>query len=167
MKRMLRWAVLWGLMATTFGAPVHAAETIGTVIGVSDGDTLRLLTPSHRQIRVRLWQIDAPEKDQPFGQKAKRVLSDKVYRQQVTVESQTTDRYGRMIGQVTFEGRDINREMVAEGYAWAYRKYLKDRSLIAVEEAARKQQLGLWSLQADQRMPPWEWRYRQRQRRGH
>lgn len=49
------------------------------------------------------------------------------------------------------------------GYAWAYTKYLTDPSIKEAENKARDSSLGLWGLQADQVMPPWEWRRSKRQ----
>jgi micrococcal nuclease len=56
-----------------------------------------------------------------------------------------TDRYGRLIGEIWLGDRDINRELIREGYAWAYRDYLTDRTLLDDETHAKKEGLGLWS----------------------
>ncbi len=68
------------------------------------------------------------------------------------------DRYGRIVGRIYLGSRDIKREMVAEGHAWVYRKYMRDESLLEDETASREAMLGLWSLPEAQRVPPWEWR---------
>jgi hypothetical protein len=54
--------------------------------------------------------------------------------------------------------RDIKREPVREGHAWAYRKYLREETLLDDEAHARDNQKGLWELPEAQRVPPWEWR---------
>jgi hypothetical protein len=54
--------------------------------------------------------------------------------------------------------RDINREMVREGYAWVYRKYVRDESLLADEKHAQSEKVGLWGLVEAEQLPPWEWR---------
>jgi len=113
---------------------------------------------------VRLASIDTPEKGQPYGQKAKQALSDKIYGKQVNVEKVTTDRYKRMIGKVYLGDRYINAEMVADGYAWVYRKYNKDPKLLELERQAQEECVGLWGLQEDQRIPPWEWRKQKRKK---
>lgn len=136
----------------------HAETISGRVVGVSDGDTIKVLAPGNQQVKVRMAQIDAPEKDQPYGQASKKSLSDMVFGKTVELRVQDRDRYGRTVATVVLDGRDINRAQVEAGAAWVYRQYLKDRSLIAVEDAAKAQGKGLWALQADQRMPPWEWR---------
>lgn len=136
------------------------ADTLeGKVVGIADGDTLTLLA-HNMQYRVRLAEIDAPERGQPHGNSARQALSDKVFRKTVQVEVIDRDRYGRLVGRIQLDGRDINREMVSEGHAWVYRRYLRDTTLLDDENAARTAGHGLWGLQADQVTPPWEWRRR-------
>ena len=76
------------------------------------------------------------------------------------VEATTVDQYDRLVATVWVGGRDINREMIAEGHAWAYRRYLEDDSLLDVEAQARDARKGLWQFKDP--TPPWEWRRRQR-----
>jgi Staphylococcal nuclease homologue len=99
----------------------------GKVVAVSDGDTLIVLTPEKRQVKVRLAQIDAPEKSQAYGQRSKQSLSDLVFGKQVRVEQQDRDRYGRVAGRVYAGGLDVNAEQVKRGMAWVYRKYARAR----------------------------------------
>jgi endonuclease YncB( thermonuclease family) len=91
----------------------------GRVVGITDGDTLTLLV-DRAQHKIRLAQIDTPERAQPWGTRARQALSDKVFRKVVTVRVSDTDRYGRLIGEIWLGDRDINRELIREGYAWAY-----------------------------------------------
>lgn len=140
------------------------AETLhGHVVAVADGDTITILTVQKEQIKVRLTEIDAPEKDQPYGQKSKQALSDLVFKKDVKVTSDATDRYGRTLGRVFVNDNDVNLYMAVNGHAWAYTKYLTDPSIKEGEDKARDSFLGLWGLQADQIMPPWEWRRAKRQ----
>jgi endonuclease YncB( thermonuclease family) len=68
----------------------------------------------------------------------------------------TVDRYGRIVGRVYVDEIDVNRELVAEGFAWVYRKYSNDAELLELETQAREKRLELW---ADPNpIPPWEWR---------
>jgi endonuclease YncB( thermonuclease family) len=90
---------LWSLVYTQ----AYAQTYQGKVVGVLDGDTLIVLTPQKQQIKVRLAEIDAPEKRQPFGQRSKQSLSDLVFGKQVRVEQQDRDRYGRVVGKVYVE----------------------------------------------------------------
>ena len=132
------------------------------VVGISDGDTVTLLVQDDRrqfQTRFRLTEIDTPERGQPWGTRARQALAGKVFRQQVRIVSEGVDRYDRMLGKIYLEGRDINREMVREGHAWAYRQYLSDKSLLDDERRAREAGAGLWSMPEAQQVPPWEWRH--------
>lgn len=139
---------------------IALAETFaGRVVRVLDGDTVSVLTAEKKEIRVRLAEIDAPEKDQPFGMKAKTMLSDLIFAKDVTVVKTGTDRWRRQLGRIYQGQTDVNLEMVKAGGAWAYTEYLKDGALRTAEEAARSSTLGLWALQEDQRVPPWEWRH--------
>ena len=79
-----------------------------------------------------------------------------MFQEDVEVEVSGTDRYDRTLGRIWLGNRDINRELVAEGYAWAYRDYLTDMSLLEDEKSARDEGLGLWSMASP--VPPWQWR---------
>jgi micrococcal nuclease len=131
---------------------VHAAP----VIGIADGDTLTLLV-DRTPLKIRLANIDAPEKRQAFGQRSKQSLSDLCYGKDATYQAQTIDKYRRTVAVVTCDGIEANRAQVERGLAWVYPKYNKDPSLPAVEEAARVGHLGLW---ADKNpLPPWIFRH--------
>jgi endonuclease YncB( thermonuclease family) len=137
-------------------APLSVAETVyGHVVGITDGDTLTLLV-DRTQIKVRLTEIDTPERGQDWGSRARQALADKVFRKDVRVQSSGYDSYGRLLGRIWLGTRDINREMVSGGHAWAYRRYLTDQSFLDDESAARKQGIGLWSV--SEPVPPWNWR---------
>jgi len=133
----------------------------GRVVGVGDGDSLTLLVDRER-IRIRLAQIDAPELGQPYGKRAKAALSALAFGKRARVEVVDIDRYGRTVGEVFVDGIDLNREMVREGHAWAYTQYAHSTEIIALEDAARAAEKGLWSLPESQREPPWIWRHRNR-----
>jgi micrococcal nuclease len=134
-----------------------SAETVyhGKVIKIADGDTLTLLVDS-KQHKIRLSDIDTPERKQPFGTRAKQALSELAFGKQARVVEVTVDRYGRIVGRVYVDGVDVNRELVAGGYAWVYRRYSNDAELLELEAQAQERRLGLW---ADPNpIPPWEWR---------
>lgn len=126
------------------------------VVGVHDGDTLTGLDESKTQFKVRLDAIDAPELGQPFGQAAKKALSEKVFGKDVVVIAKTRDKYGRTVGHVLIDGRDVNLEMLEQGMAWHYTKYDKNVRLSRAEGEARAAQRGLW--QDRDPVPPWDWR---------
>ncbi|EKE8037952.1 thermonuclease family protein [Salmonella enterica] len=134
-----------------------AAEIQGKVIRVLDGDTIDVLQDK-KPVRVRLLNIDAPEKKQAYGSWSTNQLKGLVAAQSVTVMYTQTDRYGRIIGRVfTTNGTEASRFMVQSGAAWVYGKYNSDNSLPALQQEAKEHRRGLW---ADSNpMPPWEWRH--------
>ena len=139
-------------------ATAYSQEYRGKVVGISDGDTFTLLTSDKQQIKVRLAEIDTPEKSQPFGTKAQQALSNLIFSKDVFVVEEDTDRYGRLVGDVYVGGIHVNRQMVKDGMAWVYRQYLKDKTLLQDEQEAREERRGLWSLPGTEQVPPWEWR---------
>jgi endonuclease YncB( thermonuclease family) len=134
------------------------------IVGVHDGDTITGLGESKTQFKIRLDAIDAPELGQPFGQASKKALSEKVFGKDVAVIAKTTDRYGRTVGHVLIDGRDVNLEMLEEGMAWHYKKYDKNKRLGEAEESARAARKGLW--QDRDPVPPWDWRKDRKDRRA-
>jgi endonuclease YncB( thermonuclease family) len=149
-------ALLWVAFVVP-AAAASAAEFRGKVVGVSDGDTITVLHDRRPQ-KVRLLNgIDAPEKGQPFGEKARRLTARITFGQEVVVRVAERDRYGRIVADVILaDGCSLNRELVQAGYAWWYRRYSNDLSLSELEAQARVTRAGLW---ADLRpIPPWEWR---------
>ncbi|WP_340137708.1 thermonuclease family protein [Aeromonas veronii] len=140
------------LFAVLAPALAAASELSGRVVGVADGDTLTLL---HAQtpVRIRLAEIDAPEKAQPFGQRSKQSLSDLCYGKEALVVVSAQDRYGRSIGRVWCAGTDANAEQVRRGMAWVYDRYATDKTLYSLQDAARQARNGLWADPAPVR--PW------------
>lgn len=130
----------------------------GKVIRVLDGDTIEVLQDK-KPVRIRLANIDAPEKKQAFGSWSTSQLKTLVAGKQVTISYSHKDRYGRIIGHVfTTNGTDASRFMVQSGAAWVYERYNVDESLPALQREAQEQKRGLW---ADANpVPPWEWRYK-------
>jgi len=144
----------------TLGVCSAGEQFTGKVIGIADGDTIEVLR-DRKPVKVRLNGIDAPEKGQAFGTKAKQFVSSLVFDHVVTVVEFGTDRYGRTIADVVLsDGRVLNREAVRAGFAWWFRRYSTDASLGELEAEARAAKRGLW---ADVHpVPPWEWRQAQR-----
>ena len=129
----------------------------GKIVEITDGDTVTLLTADKWQIKIRLAEIDTPEKKQPYGNRSKQALSGLVFGKQVAAEVVTIDRSGRTIARLYVDDLDVSREMVRLGAAWVYRKYNKDKSLLDVETEAREAKRGLWGLSEAEQMPPREW----------
>ena len=130
------------------------------VTGVADGDTLYANVDGH-SIRIRLAQIDAPEKAQAFGRRSEQSLRELVGKRQVELAWKSLDRYGRPIAQISVDGLDVNAEQVRRGFAWVFRRYSNDTALLALEAQAKAAGRGLW---ADPHpIAPWEWRANRRE----
>lgn len=169
-------ALTFLLLASLFlPFPAVAKEPIrtiyGTVTKVADGDTITV-DAGGTKVKVRLYGIDAPETEkrskktgiinkpgQPYGEDAYRVLTEKVSGQRVRLEVVDVDKYRRAVSLVWVGKRLVNLELVREGRAWAYRKYLGRAyasEFIGAEEEARQARRGLWVQSNPQ--PPWEFR---------
>ena len=136
-----------------------AADFIGQVVSVLDGDTLEVLNGHHAE-RIRLSGIDCPEKGQAFGNKAKQAASALVFGREVTLQTHGYDKYKRTLADVLLpDGTNVNQALVKHGWCWWYRKYAPgDMVLEALEQEAREGRKGLW---ADPHpVSPWEWRKR-------
>lgn len=132
------------------------ADVLARVVSVHDGDTLTVLI-DHRQVKVRLTEIDAPELGQPFGSKSKRSLSELCFGKTATLDVRGHDRYHRTLAHITCAGTDANTEQVRRGLAWTYARYTTaDSPLFAIQQAARSEHRGLWS--DPEPVAPWEWR---------
>lgn len=166
----------WGLtLFTSFVLLVgsaHAADIVGRVVSVADGDTITVLDASHQQFKIRLSGIDAPEKRQAFGERAKQHLADLVFAKTVLVTWDKHDRYGRVIGRVLAPecdqascrySLDAGLEQIRAGVAWHYKQYQRDQALddriryATAEDDARASHRGLW--QETDAVPPWEFRH--------
>lgn len=134
----------------------QAATFSGKVVGIADGDTLTVLTASKQQHKIRLAEIDAPEKHQAFGTKSKQSLSDLCFGKEAEVSPHVKDRYQRIVARVKCAGVDVNAEQVNRGMAWVYRRYAKDHDLYVLEHGAKVEKRGLWADSSP--TPPWQWR---------
>ena len=128
------------------------------VVGVSDGDTLTVVGSGHRPIKCRLYGIDAPEKKQAYGQASKLSLSQLSYGRTAAIDIVSRDRYGRAVCKIAVDGVDVNKEQIARGMAWMYRRYASDRSYSDAEGRAQARRVGIW--RDTQPMPPWDFRRR-------
>lgn len=137
----------------------RAAENVlsGKVIGITDGDTISVLTDTRETIKVRLEGIDAPEAGQEFGAKAKTALSGMIAGKFVNVTVTGKDKYGRTLGWVDSDGVNVNRQMITEGWAWQFTDYNKDPQLAQLQANAKSKRLGLWAASSPP-MAPWDFR---------
>lgn len=157
MKKKI-WQIIFSVLALLVIALPSALsqEFSGRVVGVSDGDTITVLTDGAPR-KVRLSGIDCPEKSQAFGRQAKEFTSSHVFSRQVKVISLGQDRYGRTIGEVILpSGENLSDLLLSNGYAWWYQKYSTDEHRHDLEENARRLKLGLWTDQ--QAIAPWDYR---------
>lgn len=163
------WSVVVACLGLVVACAGHAQQQC-LVVGIADGDTLtaRCGAPGqYQQTRVRLAGIDAPEKRQPYGERARQALADLAFQRWARLECQEVDRYGRSICTVwaTQEAGaqfDVGQALVEQGMAWWYRAYAsvqpaaQRRQYEAAELAARAARVGLWG--DSQAVPPWDWR---------
>lgn len=127
------------------------------VVGVKDGDTVVVLDSLHHQTTLRLAEIDCPEKNQPFGTKAKQFTSDQIYRKQIKYVVTDIDRYGRSIAMIYYDdNKYLSAELIKNGLAWHYKRYSTSKELANFENSARLQKVGLWYDKSP--IEPWEWR---------
>ncbi|MFM2408466.1 MAG: hypothetical protein RL358_1208 [Pseudomonadota bacterium] len=149
MKALLLGALL--LFATSATSATFNAK----VIAVLDGDTV-LIKRQAGVLKVRLVEIDAPEKSQPFGASSQQSLAGMVLGKQVQFTSQAFDQYERMIAHLNVNGLDVNAEQIKRGMAWEYSHFHSNHALVALEVEARAAPRGLWAMSAP--IAPWDWR---------
>jgi endonuclease YncB( thermonuclease family) len=153
MQRLTLAIAMWLCAAPLAGATTFMAH----VVSVTDGDTIKVLTPERHIEILRLQGIDCPEKSQAFGMRAKQFTAGLVFNKDVLVEPLGHDRYGRIIADVRLkDGTSVEYALVKNGYAWWYRKYSNDPRLANFEEQARKGHFGLWSDPHAE--APWDFR---------
>ncbi len=132
------------------------AENQYKVIAIKDGDTIELLKDG-KPLRVRLQGVDCPEKNQDFGTRAREFTSDLVFGKNVGLVVHDIDRYGRTVGEIILpDGRNLNYELVKNGFAWHYTAYSKDAELARLEAEARAEKRGLWTQPSP--VAPWDYR---------
>lgn len=136
----------------------------GKVVKVADGDTFTMLVKGNKQVKVRMYGIDAPEMtgSQPYCRQSKDKLAEMVAGKQVTVLVTDYDRYGRALGVVsTADCKDVNIEMLKAGLAWHYKQYDQTPAYINAARKAKQLRKGLWG---DRRQPvnPANWRKAQK-----
>ena len=184
MKTIARISVLLILLLPILMLAHHAHAAIRTVTGtvtkVSDGDTIQVVTPEQTKLKIRLYGIDAPETPkinrqsgqvhqpgQPFSEESWKALKDKIMGKQVKLEILDIDKYRRMVCMVWLDGRNINLEMVREGFAEAFIEYLKPpykSEFMKAEQEARAGGKNIWSLPEHER--PRDFRKRLKERGG-
>jgi len=147
------------LFVTFLTISVSLAQTVytGKVIAIKDGDTVVVIDSLNTQTTLRLAEVDCPEKNQPFGTKAKQFTSDQVYLKTIKYVVTDTDRYGRSIAMIYYDNNKyLSAEIIRAGMGWHYKKYSKSIELAEIEIEAQKEKRGLW-IDENPKSPS-EWR---------
>ena len=144
---MFKYLLFIAITLSSIAAPQlsYARTLYCKVVNVNDGDTINCLDKNKEQHRIRLSEIDAPERKQAFGQKSRTYLRDLVMHKDVRVTVDGRDRYKRILGTVYLQQRNINLAMVQSGYAWAYVRYVKNPAYTRAEAEARRLKRGIWA----------------------
>jgi len=160
-------------LTLALAASVHAAEIVGRVVSIADGDTITILDASNEQHKIRFDGIDAPERKQPFGTRSRENLARYVAGKEVRLDCHKVDRYRRKVCKIWVQpvdcprcGKtlDVGLAQITDGMAWWYRYYAKEQTLAdrgryeSAEQKARLRKRGLW--RDTDPIPPWEWRRR-------
>jgi len=143
------------VLSVLVAASANAAEFSGEVVRVIDGDSLKVKFHG-QEVHVRLKDIDAPESRQLFSKASRESLTQICARKTARVSWTQLDRNGHTLGRVWCDGIDANAEQVRRGMAWVFDQHVTDPTLYSLQDAARRELLGLWSDLAA--IPPWEWR---------
>ncbi len=151
--------LLLALLLTLGFSAQAGTKSVVKVTGVVDGDTLKVLMDGQQQ-NVRLHGIDAPEREQEYGQASTKALRQITTGRTVTIDVLDQDRYGRPVVMVYADGACVNEIMLQLGYAWVYTKYCTQEfcgDWMALQNQAKIKHAGLWASRSP--MSPWEWRH--------
>ncbi|MBA5630332.1 thermonuclease family protein [Moheibacter lacus] len=141
------------------------SQTIATVVGIKDGDTIVVLLKDKTQQTLRLAEVDCPESGQAFGKNAKQFTSDAVFGKEITFEETDQDRWGRTIAKVFYDDNlYLSAEIIKAGMGWWYYRYSDDESLGDLEKEAKENKRGLW--QDPHAVSPWEFRKKKQEERN-
>ena len=150
----MKTLILFGALLISLVSNAEYLESL-KIKKVVDGDTVHVFYQDD-VYKIRLTEIDAPERDQPYGANSTKYLKGLLKEGRVDVDISGTDRYGRKLGRLYWQGLDINRELVSAGYAWVYDQYVTDNSFYENQSKARNSKKGLWEDQNP--LEPWNWR---------
>lgn len=156
--KSLKWVLAMAAFFIAVASPAAAQFSFeAQVIRITDGDTLTVRA-GEKNFRVRLHGVDAPERGQAFGTKARDFLADAVAGKAVALRVLDVDRYGRLIAEVLVGTTNWNLELLRVGLAWHYAEYDDTPAYKAAEAAARASRRGLWA----EPEPEAPWVYRRR-----
>lgn len=147
---------LSGVMLLSLLGVLQAEEFDAKVIAVMDGDTLMVLRDG-KKVKIRLSNIDAPESGQEFGKESRDSLVNMVMKKQVHVNSRAVDSYGRLIAEISLDGKSVNEAQVKKGMAWERSHYHSSKRYLSLNKQAQQARLGLWAADV-QPISPEQWR---------
>lgn len=139
----MKKTILFFLLSLSFTSYSQHYKDI-RVVRVLDGDTIDVVLDGEQK-RIRIAEIDCPEKGQPYSNRATQFTKDFTSGNIVNLKIKEKDRYGRYIGYISVEEKDLSTELVKNGYAWVYRFFSTSPLLLELEDTARKSKLGLWA----------------------
>lgn len=140
-----------------FSYTISFSQISAKVVGISDGDTITVLLEDNTSKKIRLAEVDCPEKSQAFGKNAKQFTSDQIFGKKITFIKTKTDRYGRIIAKLYYnKNKYLSEEIIRAGLGWWYFKYSKNKNLGILQNEAKKRRVGLW--QDKKAIAPWEFR---------
>ncbi|MBN2640378.1 MAG: thermonuclease family protein [Victivallales bacterium] len=143
------------LLVLLFSASLSAETLQGTVYWVGDGDTF-IMGIGDRLIRIRIWGIDAPEKQMVDGDISTAILKNFIEGKRVTCINKGEHR-NRIVAQVFYRQRDVALELLKMGAVWWSDKYAPDQEDYKITfNDAIKNKRGLWAFGTPE--PPWQWR---------
>ncbi len=148
--RFLICATLLGVSAWA-----QAGEFTAKVIAVLDGDTI-LVMRGAAPVKLRLAEIDAPEKAQPYGGASQQSLAEMVMGKSIRVISRAVDDYGRTVADLSIDEINVNYEQVRRGMAWETSRYHSNKELVALQREAQQAKRGLWA--ETDAIAPAQWR---------
>jgi endonuclease YncB( thermonuclease family) len=140
------------------------AAALCLVVAIADGDTLTVRcgeSGAYQQVKVRLAEIDAPERGQPYGKRSRESLAALCHRQAAAIQPTGQDRYGRTLAHVQCAGIDAQLHQVTTGMAWHYVKYSDSPQMAAAQAQAVATSQGLWAEPSPQ--TPWAWRAKKKE----
>jgi len=121
------------LLTSSLNAKTFNAEAFSII----DGDTLKVRIESGEIKKIRLAEIDCPEKKQPWGIEATKALTSLSEDQLLSIKQLGIDRYGRIIATLFKDKTNINWLLVEQGHCWVYPKYVKDKAIFALQEKVK------------------------------
>ena len=137
----------FALVLLALAPALQAAVFRGTVSHVTDGDTLWVRPAAGGEpVELRLLDLDAPEGCQPYGAEAKQALRARVLHHKVRVRTRGVDDYDRQLARIDHQGQDVGAWLVRNGYAWSASFKGRTGPYAPLEEQARRDRQGLWSL---------------------